>query len=190
MKSPERSPGRLLGEALKQISKVVSYAAVIPLFLVMVIAVLDVVGGKIFGKSIQSTMEMIQYMNVPLVCLAMGYVEYQNGHTRIRVLVKHYPPVVQKVLFILGSLIGFVVCVYVSWSAVSLMSDYFQRQTPIQATSPVPVWPFVLCLIVGYGLTGISFLWSGVRALKQPFDGREEPPKDREEPLIETNLME
>lgn len=177
----KKSGGGTPGQWLERLSKYVSYVAVLPLFLIMLVAVLDVIGGKVFGQSIQSSVELIQYMNVPLVCLAMGYVEYQSGHTRIRVLTKYYPPLVQKLLYLLGSLIGCVICGYIAYQALGMMVDYIQRQTPIQAASPIPVWPFAFCLILGYVLTGISFLCSGFRAVGQSFAPPEEDKASQEE---------
>ena len=176
-----------IGDGLKWVSKISSYVAVVPLFLIMILAVLDVIGGKVFGRSIQSTVETIQYMNVPLVCLAMSYVEFENGHTRINVLTKHYPQVIQKILFMLGSLLGCVICSYVCYSALGTFGDYFQRQTPIQSSSPILVWPFMLCLLIGYGLTGLSFLWSGIRYIKAPSNQTEESKKSE---LLPNNLTE
>lgn len=165
MVKKKRSFLQMLGGGLTKVNKAASYIAVVPMFLIMLLAVMDVVGGKLFNQSIQSSTEMIQYMNVPLVCLAMGFVEHQSGHTRIQVLTRHYPRVLQKALYVLGSLIGCVVSLFVAYMAVSLMAINIERMTPIQATSSIPVWPFVLCLIVGYVLTALAFIYSGVREL-------------------------
>ena len=165
MSEKKRSFPKLLGDGLTKVNKAVSLVAVLPMFLIMITAVLDVLGGKLLNQSIQSSTEMIQYMNVPLVCLAMGYVEHQMGHTRIQVLTKYYPRVIRKGLYVLGSLVGCAVSLYIAYMAISLLVTNFQRMTPIQTTSPIPVWPFVLCLIVGYVLTALSFVWSGVREI-------------------------
>ena len=167
MDNPKKSPIQVVGDCLTKVNKAVSFVAVLPMFLIMILAVLDVVAGKVFGRSIQSSTEMIQYLNVPLVCLAMGYVEHQMGHTRIQVLTKFYPKVVRKALYVLGSLIGCGISFYVAYMAVKPMMTYIQRMTPIQTTSPIPVWPFTLCLIIGYVLTGLSFLWSAVREIRK-----------------------
>lgn len=154
-------------DGLTKVNKVISYIAVVPMVLVMLIAVADIIGGKVFGHSIQSSTEIIQYLNIPLVCLAMGYVEHSNGHTRINVLTNLYPKVIQKLLYLLGSLVGCVVSFYVAYMAIQLLINNFERSTPIQSTSPILVWPFVGIMMLGFVLTGLSFLWSGIRKITQ-----------------------
>ena len=180
MDNPKKSPLQVLGNGLTKLNKAVSFVAVLPMFLIMILAVLDVIAGKVFGQSIQSSTEMIQYLNVPLVCLAMGYVEHQMGHTRIQVLTKFYPKPVRKALYVLGSLIGCGISLYVAYMAIKPLTTYFQRMTPIQTTSPIPVWPFTLCLVIGYVLTALSFLWSAVREIKRKDDPKPAAPAEQE----------
>ena len=171
MEKEKKSFIKKIGDGLTKLNWAVSLLAVIPMFLIMLLAVLDVIGGKLFNQSIQSSTEMIQYMNVPLVCLAMGFVEHKMGHTRIQVLTKHYPKFLRKGLYMLGSLIGCGVSLFVAYMAIDLMMTNLERMTPIQSTSPILVWPFVLCLIIGYVLTALAFIWSGVREITK----KEEP---------------
>ena len=72
-----------------KILKYVSYISGVCLIAIMFVAFFNVLGEKIFHKGIPASTEIIQYLHIPVVFLACGYVTLDTGHTKIDLLAKH-----------------------------------------------------------------------------------------------------
>ena len=80
-----------------KILKYVSFISGVCLIAIMFVAFFNVLGEKIFHKGIPASTEIIQYLHIPVVFLACGYVTLDTGHTKIDLLSKHLPKAVQPV---------------------------------------------------------------------------------------------
>ena len=73
---------------------------------IMIVAFFNVLGEKIFHHGIPMSTELITYFHVPVVFCAVSYVTMDPGHTRIDLLSSRLPAGLQKVILIIGDLIG------------------------------------------------------------------------------------
>ncbi len=158
---------------VKKVLRFFCYISAIALIAIMLIAFINVIGEKLAGagvswaKGIPNSNALIQYLHIPLVFLAAGYVTLDQGHTRIDLLI-HKLPKVEKIALavghVLGAALGFFICY--RGVSVTLVKD-FAKNMRIASTSTSPkAWPFTICHCVGFFLLGCSFIWALIRMIR------------------------
>lgn len=146
--------------------KYVSYLGAAALLIIALIATVDVIATKVFTHPIRNVTEFVTYMNVPVVFFCIGFVQLDRGHTHIDLIYRRFPQSVHKVIHIIGYVIGVVVCGFAGWRGMALMAQKLQTMTYASGPTSFLVWPFVLCIGIGYLVLAISFLWCIPRELK------------------------
>jgi TRAP-type C4-dicarboxylate transport system permease small subunit len=146
-------------------TKWLSYLAGLALLTVVIICVVDVVGWKLFGKSVPSAVDFIQYMNVALVFLAVAYVQTDRGSTAIELLQNHFPLWLKVGVRIFAYLLGFASLMFVVYRGWFLLADMWEKHDAAVGTWSFPLWPFQVCLLVGCFFLGWAFVVTGVRDL-------------------------
>lgn len=139
--------------------KFVSYLGALSLIVVAVIATADAIATKVFGSPLRNVTEFITYMNVPVVFFCIGFVQLDHGHTHIDLVYKHFPKIVHKIIHITGYVLGTAVCGFAGWRGVVLTVQKFQTMSYASGPTSFLIWPFVVCIGVGYLVLAISFLW-------------------------------
>jgi len=162
------------------ILKYVSYVSGVCLILIMLVAFFNVLGEKIFHHGIPASTEIIQYLHIPVVFLACGYVTLDNGHTKIDLLSSKLPPAVQKVLTTIGYLLGAGICAFVGARGVVQMMKFINTHAKSSTTGiGFPIWPFALIFSVGFFLLSFSFIWAITRQyVKRPHLEKPEKKED------------
>ena len=145
--------------------KWVSYLGAVSLVIIAVIATVDAIATKVFGSPIRNVTEFITYMNIPVVFFCIGFVQLDHGHTHIDLIYKHFPLAVHKIIHIIGYVIGTAVCGFAGWRGVVLTIQKFRTMSYASGPTSFLIWPFVVCIGVGYLVLAISFLWCIVREL-------------------------
>lgn len=146
--------------------KYVSYLGALSLLVIALIATVDAVATKIFHAPIRNVTEFVTYMNVPVVFFCIGFVQLDRGHTHIDLIYRRFPPVIHKIIHILGYVIGVAVCGFAGWRGIVLTLQKLETMTYASGPTSFLIWPFVVCIGVGYLVLAISFLWCIPRELK------------------------
>ena len=152
-----------------RILKWVSYVSAVALVGIMLVAFFNVIGEKLRQAGlpitgIPASTEIIQYLHIPVVFLAMGYVTLDRGHTKIDLLSSKFPKAVQLFFAILGDLCGIFVACFIAWRGFLQMVNFMEIRRMSSVTGVgFPLWPFALILSVGYVLLAVSFVWDIVR---------------------------
>lgn len=155
--------------AIVKTIKTISIASGICLLGIMLIAFVNVIVEKTMHTSIPASTEMIQYLHVPVVFLAAGYVTLDQGHTRIDLLSKHLPHTVQKICLTIGDLCAVGICSFVCYMGFVRMQDALEHHTKSSTTGTgFALWPFMLVFSIGFALLAFTFLWSIVRRFVGP----------------------
>ena len=139
--------------------KYVSYAGAAALFVISVIATVNVIATKVFGKPIQNITQFVTYLNVPVVFFCIGFVQLDRGHTHIDLIYRRFPRPFHKFIHILGYVIGVAVCGFAGWRGIVLMLQKLRTMTYASGPSSFLIWPFVACIGIGYLVLAISFFW-------------------------------
>ena len=154
-----------------KILRTISYFGGVFLVGIMLVAFVNVVGSKFFHTSIGGSTEMIEYMHVPVVFLAVAYVTLDNGHTKVDLLSKHFPKALQRIMEIVGDVLAVVVTAYVGICGISRVTDYYTHGS-MSSTSGVrfPLWPVAVIFVFGVFELSFSFIWKLLRSffLKLP----------------------
>lgn len=158
-----------------RVIKAVSYVSGVCLVGIMLVAFFNVVGEKLrqagvpWITGIPASTEIIKYLHIPVVFLAMAFVTLDRGHTRIDLLSSHFPKWLQQVCATLGNLLGIAISVVITWRAFIQMDKHITRHT-MSSVSGVgfPLWPFSLITALGFALLAVSFLWAIVRQYAGP----------------------
>lgn len=139
--------------------KYISYVGAAALFVISVIATVNVIATKVFGKPIQNVTEFVTYLNVPVVFFCIGFVQLDRGHTHIDLIYRRFPKGFHKFIHILSYIIGVVVCGFAGWRGIVLTLQKFQTMTYASGPNSFLIWPFVACIGLGYLVLAVSFFW-------------------------------
>ena len=147
----------------------------IALIAIMLYAVVDVIGAKLhqagvmWAHGISYSTEKIQYLHIPLVFLAAGFVTLDQGHTRIDLLCGKFPRWLEKAFAFLGHILGCVLSFFIAFRIYNdiLPADILKQKTIVDSgTYGWAKAPFTICFIIGFALLGLSFIWSMVRMIR------------------------
>lgn len=170
MSSQPRTLYDKVDSAIVKIFKYVSYVSGVCLIAIMFVAFFNVLGEKIFHKGIPASTEIIQYLHIPVVFLACAFVTLDTGHTKIDLLSKKLPHVVQMICTTLGNLLGTFICAYVGYRGIIQMNKFIATHAKSSTTGVgFAKWPFALIFSIGFFLLSLSFIWATVRLyVKKP----------------------
>jgi TRAP-type C4-dicarboxylate transport system permease small subunit len=128
---------------------------------------LDVGLRYIFGKSFTGTLEFVSfYYMVAVVFLPLAYVELQQEHISVDVLVGRLPPMVQLIFYIFAStlsLIYFSMLCYQSY--LDALSATVRMETAM-ANFTFYLWPSRWALPIGFAAMFLAILANMIKALR------------------------
>lgn len=146
--------------------KAVSWLGAAALLIIAILSTANVFATKVLGKPISNITELVTYMNIPIVFFCIGFVQLDHGHTHIDLVYRHFPPVIHKLIHIVGYLLGVVICGFAGWRGVVLTAQKAQTMTYASGPGSFLIWPFVACIGIGYLVLAFSFAWCIPRELR------------------------
>lgn len=156
-----------------RVLKVISYISAIALVAVAVICTANVVTTKLFKFGILNATEIVTYLNIPVVFLAIAFIQVERGHTNIDLLSSRFPMVVQKIITVVGYALGAFVCGFIGWRSVTLtITKYTQMAKASAARTSFVIWPFAAIVAFGFLILALSMVWSIVREFTIPKEER------------------
>ena len=84
----------------------ISIISGICLVITAVLCTCDALLSKFFSVSIPNGTEWVTYLNIPVVFFAMAYIQIDRGHTTVDLLCSKFPQKVQKVIKVVGDVLG------------------------------------------------------------------------------------
>lgn len=145
---------------LVKVTKLVSYIPPICLLAVAIIATINIITTKLFHWGVPSVNDWISYFLIPIVYLALAYVQLDQGMVSVDFVSKRFPRIFNEILITLWDLIFSLAAFYISKNMFGLTMEYMQlhKRSSLLAGS-FPLWPLALILGVGMLLYGVSTLW-------------------------------
>ena len=147
------------------IAKWLLYVGAAVLIFVMAVAFVDVIIAKVFGSSIKFATEIIQYCDVPLAYLGMGYTLLIGQMTGVDILFGRFSPKVQRVLEMIYDVFGAGFCVFFGKLSGDNMMNLLAKNTLSNPKGGFPVWPFALVETVSWFVLAIAFVFCFLRYL-------------------------
>ena len=180
MHNSNRTLYEKIDSMIVRVLKYVSYISVVCLLVIMFVAFFNVLGEEIFHEGVPASTEIIQYLHIPVVFLACGYVTLDTGHTKIDLLSKHLPQGVQFACNLIGNLIAVFITSFVGYRGLVQMQKFMATHAKSSTTGfGFAKWPFALIFSIGFFLLALSFVWATVRLfVKKP--AAEEEKKEAE----------
>lgn len=153
--------------------KGLSYVSAVALIAVAVLCTANVLTTKLFKFGIANATEMVTYLNIPVVFLAIAFIQVERGHTSIDLLLDKFPKLVQQVIMFLAYLLGTAVCTFIGWREVVLTMDKFATMAKSsQARTAFVVWPFAAIVAIGFITLAVAMLWCAIREFIIPREER------------------
>ena len=156
-------------DGLFKVMKWISYVSAVCLLVITLLSTADVIADKFIGKGITNAMEIVTYLNIPVVFLSTAFVQLERGHTHIDLIYVHFPMWAQKLIHTIGNILGVGLSVFVGYRAVILTTQKIATKAMSSAAQTAfAVWPFVAVFAFGFALMAIAFLWSLFREFLLP----------------------
>ena len=115
----------------------------------MVLVTADVVARKL-GSPITGAIEVTEFLMVPLVFLALAYVQSQKGHIRVGIVIERIKrPVLRKGLEILALIVGIGIFAVLFWYALEKTIDLYKVGEYSIGLIHFPLWPAWATIPVG-----------------------------------------
>ncbi|MEH7248612.1 TRAP transporter small permease [Neobacillus niacini] len=130
--------------------------AVFTIFLMFLIT-LDVILRK-FGSPIQGAYELVQLLTVGIVFLGVAYVQRIKGHVFIEVATDKFPKKVQQGLDFFGYIVGFAVCLIITWQSGITAWESFLTREATSGMTKIPIWPVKIVILMGMGLLTLRLI--------------------------------
>lgn len=140
------------------------------IFMVMIfLGTADVFGRYVFDSPVLGTQELMQVMMGAIVMLGWAYTQKEDGHVKVELFLKMFPPRVRDALSLIMSLLAlglFITIGYKSWGIA--LANFDRRFLVIDFPSGpfyflVPVGAFFLCLEF---IVSIFYISAGIRSGK------------------------
>ena len=152
----------------------ISILAAIALIVAALLCTVDSLSTTIFSHSVPNGTAWVAYLNIPVVFLAMGFIQVERGNTIVDLLFKKFPKSMQKVIEFFGCLLGFAISAYLAYLEFGLtMNKMSTGAKASSAANSFVIWPFALVIAIGYALVAISFLWCIFRIFLIPPERRQ-----------------
>jgi TRAP-type mannitol/chloroaromatic compound transport system permease small subunit len=167
----ERTPGPLTRLA----GRVMSLANVVAttwILLLMVLIVADVVGRNAFLSPIAGVPEMVKYSIVGIVFLQVAHSHWKDQMIRsdgLLILLARRRPRLAAGLDLAAQLLGAAFTALLVWAVGPRMVKAYERgeMEGVSGHFTMPVWPFLLIIVVGSMLLSLSFLIGAREALRR-----------------------
>jgi TRAP-type C4-dicarboxylate transport system permease small subunit len=108
----------------------------------------DAIGRYVFNRPIIGVLEITELMMLFIVFLAFAYVESENAHVRVDLVISRFPRKIRLYIECLVTLISLGTIGIIAWQAV-LYSLELRQQGNLTASLGVPISPFLLVVAFG-----------------------------------------
>jgi TRAP-type C4-dicarboxylate transport system permease small subunit len=145
-----------------------------------IIATINVVASKAFGKAISNVNELIDYFLIAVVyCCAADCQLNGGGLIQVDIFFRKFPYRMKKIVKGCGYILGLGMYAFAGYQAFSLLDKYITYKTLAASNaSSFQIWPFALLYIVGSFFLSIALLWSVIRMFFLPRPETELGPGD------------
>lgn len=161
----KRSTIGMIDNCFLSVTKILAAIAAIFLVLIMLIAFVDALMGKLFVYNIPHANEFITYSGVPIVFLALAYTQLLRRHTTVELLTEKMPRFVAKILTVVMYLASAAFCFLMTWRGIVYTADTYTSGVISGTISGFKVWPFAAMMVVGWITWGAAYIWDVVRLI-------------------------
>lgn len=133
---------------IRKTGKVFHDAAMVILFLLMVLGASEVIGRYVFNRPIVAVLELSQIMQAMIIFLAWAYTTAERSHVRVELFVRSFSPRLQAILELVIAIVGIVLFGLIAWQAAEKAVFYWESNMQVDVLF-IPLAPFQLFLSIG-----------------------------------------
>ncbi|MGE0357846.1 MAG: TRAP transporter small permease subunit [Burkholderiales bacterium] len=126
------------------------------------------VAYRALGNSTFWEIELATYLIVAAVLVGSPFCLKTRGHIGVDLVSEWLPPRGRRVLLRVLAVLGFVVCVYLTWVGFELTLEAWRSQETSGTAWDPPRWPFFATMPLGLGLTALQYVADFLRRDDEP----------------------
>ena len=139
------------------ISKILSRAASVILFSMMLLTIADVFLRTVFSRPILGALEMTEFMMVGVVFFSLAQTEILNRHVKVDLLMSRLGERTQGLIDMITQFVCFLLFGAITWSTL-VYSKEMRASGEVSQDLWVPIYPFVYIVAVGCALLSLKLL--------------------------------
>jgi TRAP-type transport system small permease protein len=152
-------------------SKVLHWASMILLCLLMFMTVGDVVGRYLVGiipgfGPIPGSFELTELMLAVIVLTAIGHTQMKDGHISIELFIERFPLRVQAIVDTITNFLSLAMYVLVTWRTI-VYARLLYESHDVTGILRLPMYPFLTIAALGTFMFCLAMLSSFLRTLRK-----------------------
>ncbi|MFX0200946.1 MAG: TRAP transporter small permease subunit [Candidatus Hodarchaeota archaeon] len=161
-------PCRIIDAAITKVTVWFLFVSVLCLVVMMVLLTIDIITTKFFNMPIPGVTEIVEDLNIPLVFMAMAYVQLERGHIAGPIFENRFSATINNYIKIGGYFLGILITSFVAWRSISLLKEMLAVGEVKSGAIHFPLWPFALSSALSFVLFALTLALSIVRLLAFP----------------------
>jgi len=110
--------------------------------------------GRLLGRPIIGTYELVQYGFALVVCLAIGYTALEEGHIAVELVFDRFPPRVRSLIAVINTLLVSVLSLTIAYRLLADGLEALGRRE-MTSTLGLPMYAFQFALAFGFALLAV-----------------------------------
>jgi TRAP-type C4-dicarboxylate transport system permease small subunit len=163
---PPNRPVPWLGSVFDPFAGLMTKAAGISLFVMMVMMTAHIIGRKA-GHPVPGAFEASEQLMVIVFSFPMAEVGLRKAHILFELVTRSFSSRVQDLLGILVHAVGLLLFAPLTWKAWQVAAKNFSMGEYRQGVIDFPIWPFRVALAVGLSVFVVQMIIGLVRDWKQ-----------------------
>lgn len=120
----------------------------VALMVMMLLIAFDVIGRDVFDHAILGTFEVVEYLMVPTVFLALAYGQLEDAHINVDVAIQFLSLRKRAALSVVTFLLTLVVFLPMLWVSYQEALQVYDRKL-VSTVLLIPRWPFQALSVIG-----------------------------------------
>ena len=130
-------------------TRVLFWVAGAGLVAMLVVIVADIIGIKILSKPVPGGIEIVSFMAVIAVALAIPLTQVMRGHVAVDFIVEHFPRRLRSVIAVITGLLSLVVMGFLTYYSFDYAGS-LRESGEVSMTQNIPFYPFVYAMAVAF----------------------------------------
>ena len=153
--------------AFDRINHILAILAAFLLAFIMLSVCSDVIMRYFFSRPMFWVTEVTEYCLLWVTFLATAWVLSRDNHVVMDLVIGHMKPEMRARIGIMTSIIGFAVCLLVTWYGVKVTLDVFQRDLLLSTVLTPPAYMLFIIIPIGSFLLTIQFIRRAFQSIKE-----------------------
>lgn len=141
-------------------------------FVMMLVCLIDVI-GRFFNHPLVGASDLVQILMVLAIFPVLGFIQSQDGNSKVEILTSHFPPRVKAACNIFNSFVGLGISVFLGYRLLLRAIKTFQKHNFSTMTLQIDLAPFLTIAAIGVFILSIQFIIDLINNCKTVFAAKE-----------------